>query len=94
MLNSKKGEFHFFINAYFPFVAIARYSIGNEFHFLEKNELKDDFRLFIECNYFILTRELLEQPFTKEDIIELDKNEIKQYYYWKPETIKDIVFNN
>jgi len=57
-------------------------------------EIEDKFKLFTESKYILLSKETLEQEISKEDLKNLTENEIKQYEYWKPKTVRELIFNN
>jgi len=90
-LNGQK--YNFFLNAYYPVAAISK-EINNDFIFLSETEIEDKFKLFTESNYILLSKEILEEELNRDDLKDLTDFEIKQYEYWKPTTLRELLFNN
>jgi len=93
VISSKGQEYYFFLNAYYPIAAVSK-EISNDFIFLSETEIEGKFKLITESNYILLSKEKLEEEINKEDLKNLTEIEIKQYEYWKPRTLRELIFNN
>jgi len=93
-IKSSDQEYHVFLNAYFPCVAISKKFKGKKFIFMRAEEILSQFKLLEDCNYLLLGEEILNQDLIELDFLDLDRAEIEQIRYWKPKTIIEIVFNN
>jgi len=87
-------KFSFFLNAFFPIVAIRRETPQSEFGYLTSNEIFELFPDMEQCEYRVMGRELLDQELLASEVEALDEAEIKQAEYWKPRTYDEIIFNN
>lgn len=87
-------EFSFFLNAFYPILAIRRESPKSEFGYLSSDEIGSLFPLLKAFNYQILGKEILNCELLVSEIEALDEAEIKQAEYWKPRTYEEILYNN
>ncbi|BBI34159.1 hypothetical protein [Cohnella abietis] len=94
LVSTDQQQISFFLNAYFPLVAIRIESPKSEFGYLTAVELEELFPKLSQYNYQVLGKEDLEEEILRDEIEQLDEMEIKQAEYWKPRTIEEIVFNN
>lgn len=81
------------INAHYPVCAFTRQfaDSGDPIEFAECPELADAFRrvsTFTPIPY----PDLLRRP-EPEDLANLDRAEMEQVSYWKPETVAEMIFN-
>ncbi|MRN56108.1 hypothetical protein GJB61_24345 [Paenibacillus sp. LC-T2] len=92
------------MNKYYPYVTTAdSYEFGN-ISFVENSDIKScidslEYRFVdsIDAEYNIykyLEVEQLNSLMTYEQISNLHEDEQNQMKYWKPQTIKEIIFNN
>lgn len=97
-VNFLKKHLHILLNKYYPFLAFASAVEFGKINFIEIPDLKIQFSSF----YKVLDAKELNEPVVlllgnKKDILqndnELNKIELEQIAYWKPEKIGDIVFN-
>lgn len=93
-VSTDNQEFSFFLNAYYPIVAIRRESPKIQFGFLTTDEIKEQFPKLQLFHYEVLSREVLEQELLVSEVEALDEAEVKQAQYWKPRTYEEIIFNN
>jgi hypothetical protein len=94
LVSTNERQLSFFLNAYYPLVAIRIESPKSEFGYLTAIELEEQFLNLGQFHYQVLSSEELEEEILLEEIEQLDEMEKKQAEYWKPRTIEDIVFNN
>ena len=85
-IKTEQGRFYLLENAYYPWVAFAKNLDFTEIEFVES-----PFNL-TDPSANVLTLPELEQSW--HDIVgELNKAELEQIKYWKPNIIGDIIFN-
>jgi hypothetical protein len=94
LISTNQQQISFFLNAFYPLVAIRVESPKSEFGFLTAVEIEEQFPNLDLSHYQVLSREELEEEILLEEIEQLDEMEQKQAEYWKPRTIEEIVFNN
>lgn len=94
LVSTNERQLSFFLNAYYPLVAIRIESPKSEFGYLTASELAEQFPNLGQFQYQVLSREELETEILQEEIDQLDEMEKKQAEYWKPRIIEEIVFNN
>lgn len=88
-------EWSFFLNAYYPLVAIRRESPKTRFGYLTQAELDTVYRDPIASSgYTLLSQEMLDEQLTPEVMSRLDATELTQARYWQPRSVEDLVFNN
>ncbi|WP_373232222.1 hypothetical protein [Cohnella sp.] len=94
LVSTNDQEFSFFLNAFYPLVAIRRESPKSNFGYLNADEIEEQFPKLKQFKYKILSREVLNQDLLVSEVESLDEAEIKQAQYWKPRTYEEIIFNN
>lgn len=94
LVSTNEQQFSFFLNAYYPIVAIRREAPKSDFGYLTADEIESLFPLLKAFTYHVLGRVELDQELLVSEIEQLDEAEIKQADYWKPRTYEDIIFNN
>jgi hypothetical protein len=97
-VNVFNKHLHFLLNAHYPFLAFASVVNYGQIHFVDEPQL---FVQFITYYHVLDTKELNEPLFIKlsskewtlQNDNELNRAELKQLAYWKPETVGSLIFN-
>jgi len=85
-IKTEQGRLYLLENAYYPWIAFARSCNFTKIKFIE-----NPFSI-TDSNICVLTLSELQQDW--HNIVgELNKAELKQIEYWKPNTVGDIIFN-
>ena len=83
-------HFSILLNAHYPFLAFASAVNFGEINFIEVPHLKEEFSPF----YIVLSTKVLNEPLLLKSENELNKAELNQIEYWKPERIGEVLFNH
>lgn len=79
------------LNEHYPFVAFASFVDIENIKFIDNPQLVENFSDY----YTVLGKEQLNVPFNKSVIEKSEFNgaELKQFAFWKPNTVGEIIFN-
>lgn len=85
-IKTEKGRLYLLENAYYPWIAFAK-----SYNFTKIKFIENPFSI-TDSGICVLTLSELQQDW--HNIVgELNKAELKQIEYWKPNTVGDIIFN-
>ena len=85
-IKTEQGRFYLLENAYYPWIAFAK-----SYNFTKIKFIENPFSI-TDSGICVLTLSELQQDW--HNIVgELNKAELKQIEYWKPNTVGDIIFN-
>lgn len=85
-IKTERGRFYLLENAYYPWIAFAK-----SYNFTKIKFIENPFSI-TDSGICVLTLSELQQDW--HNIVgELNKAELKQIEYWKPNTVGDIIFN-
>ena len=85
-IKTERGRFYLLENAYYPWIAFAK-----SYNFTKIKFIENPFSI-TNAGICVLTLSELQQDW--HNIVgELNKAELKQIEYWKPNTVGDIIFN-
>lgn len=85
-IKTERGRFYLLENAYYPWIAFAK-----SYNFTKIKFIENPFSI-TDAGICVLTLSELQQDW--HNIVgELNKAELKQIEYWKPNTVGDIIFN-
>ncbi|AIQ19145.1 hypothetical protein H70357_22350 [Paenibacillus sp. FSL H7-0357] len=101
-LAKASGKVYIIMNKQYPFVAFASEYRNGNIEFIDNtyyintfSRCREQFESNDRCDiYRILGLEDLEMRVNEEMIQNLNQDELKQIKYWKPQVLKEIVFNN
>lgn len=82
-------SFHILLNEHYPLLAFASDVNFNQINFIDEPSLSELFSSF----YNVLKVEELHNPLFEYQYNNLNKAEVAQIKYWKPQRIGDIIFN-
>lgn len=87
-----KSRFYILLNEHYPYLAFASGVRFGKIKFIDNHVLTERFSSF----YKIISKRDLNAPFTQRHIkkAEMNRTELEQIAYYKPETIGQIIFNN
>jgi len=98
-VNVFNKKFHILLNAHYPLLAFAAFVEKGDIDFVDNLDLKEEFNSY----YNVLDMNELNVPitikpsskkFTVENENDLNKAELKQLTYWKPDRMGEVIFNS
>lgn len=89
--NISGKQLYVLLNEHYPFVAFASFVDIENIMFIDRPQLDEHFSDY----YTVLGKKELNAPFNHRVIekSELNGAELKQFAYWKPKTVGEIIFN-
>lgn len=97
-VNVFNREIYVLLNAYYPFLALASTVEFQHINFIDDPVLSKGFMPF----YKVLSKEKLNEPLdirnskgkvSLENKNNLNSSELEQIFYWKPNTVGEVMFN-
>jgi len=82
--------FYVLLNAHYPYLAFASAVDMENIEFIDSPVPCE----FLAPPYRVMSKAELYAPFTQREGAELNKAELEQIAYWKPETIGEVLFNH
>ncbi|CEG27209.1 hypothetical protein [Bacillus sp. B-jedd] len=88
-VNIQDRLFHILLNEHYPLLAFASDVTFAQINFIDEPLLSELF----SSSYNVLKAEDLNNPLFVDQINNLNKAEVAQIKYWKPQRIGDVIFN-
>lgn len=80
---------HILLNSHYPLLAFASNVDHGKITFLNHPELNKQFSQY----YIVMDSTELNEPLLLKNENELNRGELEQIFYWKPETKGEVIFN-